>query len=124
MRLVGVYERVRLELTVAEPLLQVAPVDDAEDQDNVVAINQVIHHAVVTDPQPMEGVRRAADGLGRFGAPRVRSGSGPRKLEQRAAQSVADVAWQPFERPSGRGRELDAVRPQPSCSRELVLPRA
>jgi hypothetical protein len=53
-------------LSASKPALQFGSIDDAEHQQHVVVVNDVVHHAVVADPQAMEGVVGATDGLDRL----------------------------------------------------------
>jgi hypothetical protein len=50
-------------LPVPKPALQVCSIHDAEYQDHTVGVDDVVHHAVVTDAHPMEGVAGPTDGL-------------------------------------------------------------
>jgi hypothetical protein len=43
-------------LSAAEPALQVGSVHVAEHQDHAVAVDEVVHHAVVADTQSVEAV--------------------------------------------------------------------
>jgi hypothetical protein len=50
-----------LESTASEPAFEVAAVDDAEDEEDAVVGDEVVHDSVVADAESAEGVCVAAD---------------------------------------------------------------
>jgi hypothetical protein len=50
-------------VALPQPLFQVFPVDDPEDQDHLVGVIDLIHESVVTDAHPQERIFAALDCL-------------------------------------------------------------
>ena len=111
-------------LSGPEPALQVGSIDDAEHQDNVVSVDDVVHHAVVADAQPVEGVVGPADGLD--GLARDTSGAGDvmRKSLEGASDAITISVTELLELPGRRLREPDVVGGQSMSSRPTVRPLA
>jgi hypothetical protein len=57
-----------------EPAFEVTAVNDAEDEEDLVGRDKVVHHAVVADAEAVEGVSLAADRLDLLAADPVGSG--------------------------------------------------
>ena len=90
------------ELPTPEPALQVASIDDAEHQDRAVVVDDVVHHAVVADTQPVEGVVGATDGLDRPPRDSARAGHVLRESLECPADAIAVGVTDLLELP-GRG---------------------
>jgi hypothetical protein len=97
-----------LESTASEPAFEVAAVDDAEDEEDAVVGDEVVHDSVVADAESAEGVCVAADCLCLLAADAASSGCcggelfevGTDALPQRACRSrkferhlVAACGW-------------------------------
>ena len=97
---------------------------DPEDEQDLIGTEHVVHHAVVADPQPVEGV---AGAMHRFhGLPldpadlrRV-----PCQFLERARQTSANLGSELPERLRCGGAELDAIRVQVSSDMLTVRPWA
>ena len=48
---------------VAKPYLKVTAIDDAQHEDHVVFLDDVQHHSVVANSQPLEGITGATNRL-------------------------------------------------------------
>ena len=51
---------------LAQPLLKILTVDDAQDQDNAGRVNDLVHDPIVPDAHSQELVLRALDSLDQF----------------------------------------------------------
>lgn len=78
-------------LPIAEPRLELAPVDDPEDEHHAVCVDHVEHDAIVADAQPVEGVASAADRLDRLPANPSRCRGIRRQPLERASDTAACV---------------------------------
>lgn len=111
-------------LSAPEPPFQVGSVDDAEHQDHVVCLDDVAHHAVVADTQPIEGVVGAADGLDRLAGEAFRAGHVTRKALECAADAITVCITELLESSKRRPREPDLVGSQSMSSSLTVRPFA
>src|SRR6266511_130698 len=50
-------------LAGSEPAFEVAAVDNAEHEEDAIFADEVVHHEVVADAEPVEGVCVSADGF-------------------------------------------------------------
>jgi hypothetical protein len=76
-------------LSGSEPALEVAAVDDAEHEEDVVFVGEVVHDAVVANAEPVEGLCLPADGLHLFAADAAGFGCGGGELFEAGADSLA-----------------------------------
>jgi hypothetical protein len=76
---------------VADPPLELAPVDDPQDQDHVLILDDVVHDPMIADPQPVKGVPRPLDRLDRLPADATGTGDIDRQLLQRLADALLGV---------------------------------
>jgi hypothetical protein len=111
-------------LPAPEPALQVRSIDDAEDRDHTVGLDEVVHHAVIADPQSVEGVRGPTDGLDR----RAGYASGTCDIARESSEGVADAlpacVIELLGSPRGRTGEPDLAGAQPRSSSLTVCPFA
>jgi len=63
-------------LAGSEPAFEVAAMDDAEDEKDVVVGDEVVHDAVVADAEAVEGIGLATDRLDLLGANAASCGCG------------------------------------------------
>ena len=94
--------------------------NDSEDEDDAVLVENVVHGAVVADPQPVEGIAGAAHRLHGLPLDSANLGSVPRELLERPNHPSANVGFELPERLLRRGAELDAVRVQVRSDRLTV----
>lgn len=83
--------------------------DDAEDQNDSFLFQDVIHDAVVTNTQSMEGVCDALDRLRRLAPDAPGFSNAGCELLQSGAHSSPDIRRQLLEHPDSGGCELDVV---------------
>jgi hypothetical protein len=111
-------------LSVTEPTLQVGSVQDAEHQDHVIALDEVNHHAVVTDTQTMERVLSPMDGLDRL----AWYASGTSDVMREPGEGVSDAlpacVIKLLELPRRRTGEPDLIGAQTRSSSLTVRPLA
>lgn len=98
--------------------------DDPEDEQDLIGIEHVVHHAVVADSQPVEGVAGAMHGLHDLPLDSADPCSVLRQFLERARQTSAGLGSELPERLRCGGAELDAVRVQVSSERLTVRPSA
>lgn len=96
--------------------------DDAEDQDDSIGFEHVVHDAVVTHAQAVEGVGGAVQRLHRLALDSADPSRVPRKLLERANESRTNLWRELLERVRRGGAELDAIRVQVSSDRLTVRP--
>jgi hypothetical protein len=99
----------RLGLSGSEPPFEVAAVNDAEDEEDAVFADEVVHDAVVADAEPVEGVCLSADGFHSFAADAAGSGSGGGELFEAGADALAQRRWQFLVGAFSGGREAYLV---------------
>jgi hypothetical protein len=109
---------------VAEPPLEVAPVDDAEHGDDTVVVDHVVHDAKVADPESMKRISSAPDGLD----PLATDATGVTDIDRQPLQRFPDtrprVGRELFEGSSRPRRQPDIVCRQGRSPRPTVSPRA
>jgi len=99
-------------------------VDDSEHEEDAVFADDVVHDAVVADPEPVEGVRLSADRLDLLAADTPAGGCGGGELFEAGADSLAQRGWQLLVGALGGGREADRVGvAQPISPSGLERPR-
>jgi hypothetical protein len=99
-------------------------VDDAEDEEDAVLADEVVHDAVVADAEPVEGVCLSADGFYPLAADAAGSGCGGGELFEAGADALAQRGWQLLVGAFGGGREAYLVGlAQALSSSGLVRPR-
>jgi hypothetical protein len=111
-------------LPAAEPALQFGPIDDAEDQDHALAVDDVIHHAVVADTQTMERVLGPTDGLDRLAWYASGSTDVVRESSEGVPDAISVCVIELLVLPRGRTGEPDLVGAQSRSSRLTVRPLA
>ena len=89
--------------------------DDAEDEQDVVVGDEVVHDPVVADAEAVERVRLSADRLHLVAADAAGSGCCGGELLKAAANSLPRWRW--LERALGGRCELDLVRAAQARSR-------
>ena len=109
---------------VPQPTLEVPTVNDPEDEDHPIVHQHVVHHAVVTDPEPVERVRDPLDRLDRLAADPTRRGDLGRELLERSPDPGSLLRGKLLESADGSRREFDRERRQSSAPRLVVLPLA
>ena len=113
-----------LGLAGSEPAFEVAAVDDAEHEQDVVVGDEVVHDPVVADAQPVECVGLAADRLDLLAADAAGLGGGVGELLEARADSLPRWRRQLLERAFGGRGEPDLVRAAQAMSRSgLERPR-
>src|SRR5438874_1632434 len=114
----------RSGLAGSEPALEVAAVDDAEDEEDAILVDEVVHDAVVADAEPVEGVRLSSDRFHPLAADAAGSGCGGGELFEAGADALARRGWQFLVGAFGGGREAHLVGlAQPMSSSGLERPR-
>jgi hypothetical protein len=116
--------RTTASLPRAEPVLEVAPVDDPEDEHDTVRVDDVIHDPVVAHAESMEFVVHAPQRLDALAADAPTTGNGRRQPFQRTSDAGSDLGRKLLERARRSGSERDAKRRQASSARSTVLPAA
>ena len=91
--------------------------DDAEDEQDVVVGDEVVHDPVVADAEAVERVRLSADRLHLFAADAAGFGCCGGELLKAAANSLPRWRWQLLERALAGRCELDLVRAAQARSR-------
>jgi hypothetical protein len=84
-------------------------VDDAEDEEDAVGGDEVVHDAVVADTQAMKAVRLSVDRLDLLAADAAGSGCCMGELLEACADAVAQRRWQFLIGALGGGCEPDLV---------------
>jgi hypothetical protein len=74
-------------LSIAKPELQIAPMNDSQDQENTILLNDVVHDPVVPHPQSMERVGTPSDRLHSLAAHAAGGGS----VGGKALKSIANT---------------------------------
>lgn len=91
---------------------------DAEDENDAVFVDHVVHDAVVTNPEAMERVRDTPDGLHLLATDTPAGRRLLREPFERLAKPGADIIGQLPEGPGSRRRQLDLIgRQRRSLSR-------
>lgn len=98
--------------------------DDPEHKNHTILLDHVVHHAVIADSEPMEGISRPLDGLDRLSTNPTLPCGFRRELLEGVGDALPDVCRELLEGSDGRGRQLDAVGFQASSVRLVVRPRA
>jgi hypothetical protein len=80
-------------LAGSEPAFEVAAVDDAEDEEDTVVGDEVVHDAVVADAQAVEGVGLSADRLYLLAADAAGAGSCGGELLEAGTDPLAQRRW-------------------------------
>lgn len=111
-------------LSAAEPTLQVGAVDDAEHQDHVVALDDVIHHTVVADTQSVERVFGPTDGLHRLAWYASGMGDVTSESGEGATDAIPVCGIELLESPRGRTGEPDLVGAQSRSTSLTARPLA
>jgi hypothetical protein len=99
-------------------------VHDAEDQDHLIFVDDVVHDPVVPDPKSVERVADTADGLDGLAADASLVRSVTRQPLERVPNPCPDLVRQFPESSDRRWRQLDAVGDQPKPFRLVVRPLA
>ena len=107
-------------LPATEPAVQIRSIDDAEHQDHVVCVDDVVHHAVVADAQPVEGIVGAMDRLDGLAGDAPGLDDVTREPLERSPDAVAVSVTELLELASRRPRELDPVGGQSRSSSPTV----
>jgi hypothetical protein len=74
-------------LSGSEPAFEVAAVDDAEDEEDAIVVDEVVHDAVVADAEPVEAVCLSADRLDLLAADAAGFGCGGGELFETGADA-------------------------------------
>ena len=111
-------------LSAAEPALQISAIHDSEHQDHAVAVDDVIHHTVVADPQTMERIVCPTDGLDRLAWYASGTTDVVRESSEGVPKAVPVCVIELLELPCGRTGEPDLVGAQSRSSRLTVRPLA
>lgn len=90
----------------------------------MVCVDDVVHHAVVADAQPVEGVVDAVDGLDGLACDTPGTGDVTRESPECSADALAVSIAELLELAGRRPRELDLVGGQSSSSSLTVRPFA
>jgi hypothetical protein len=99
-------------------------VDDAEDEENAVVGDEVVHDAIVADPESVKGVCVAADRLHLLAANAAGSGRGFGELLKAGADPLPRRRRQLLEDALGSRGESDLVAISQAMSRSgLERPR-
>ena len=93
---------------------------DPEDEHHALALDHVVHHPVVANPEPVEGVRRPLDRLHGLAADPPRRRGILRELLERARDPRSGRRVQLLECPERGRRELDVVGTQLTSSSLVV----
>ena len=111
-------------LASSKPALEVAAVDDAEDEKDVILRNEVVHDAVVADAETVKGVGLAADRLHLLAANATRLARCFGELFEADSDPRLQRCRQPLERALGSRTESDLVTLAQAMSRSgLARPR-
>ena len=98
--------------------------DDAENEQDAVVGDEVVHDSVVADAEAVEGVGLAADRLHLFAVDAAGSGLGLGELFEAGAEPFPQRGRQLLEVALSGGREPDFVGPAQAMSRsDFVRPR-
>src|SRR5688572_31548055 len=97
---------------VSDPAFEITSVNHAQDEDDAVPVENVVHDPVVADPQPVERIVRAANRF--YGLPLDSADPGcvTCKLLEGPRDSSANLSIELPERLGCGGAELDAIRVQ------------
>ena len=79
--------------------------DDAEDEEDAVLVDRVVHDAVVADAEPAEGVRLSVDRFHPLAADTAASSGCSCELFEAGAEAPAQRWWQFLVGPFGGRRE-------------------
>lgn len=109
-------------LSAAEPALQIGAVHDAKHQDHAVALDDVIHHAVVADTQSVERVISTTDGLRRLAWHACGTGGVMSESGEGVPDAISDCVIELLELPCSRAGEPDLVGGQSRSSSLTVRP--
>ncbi len=82
----------------------------------MVGVDDVVHHAVVADAQPVEGIVSAMDGLHGLAGDASGTDDVMRESLERSADAIAVSVTKLLELPDRRPRELDLVGGQSRSS--------
>jgi len=107
-------------LSAPKPALQVGSIHDAEHQDHMVSVDDVVHHAIVADAQPVEGVVSPADRFDGLAGDASGPGDVSREPLKGSTDTIAISATELPELPHRRLREPDLVGSQSISSRLTV----
>jgi len=99
-------------------------VDDAENEQNPIFLDHVVHDSVVADAEPMEGVGDATDRLDGLAPDSPRSGGVIRELLECGLNPCPRLWRELLQRTLDGGGELDLVRFQSRSFRLVVRPLA
>lgn len=83
--------------------------DDPKDENDAVVVEDVIHHAVVADSQPVEGVAHTLDRLDSLPADAARTRCTDGELLESLPDPVLLLGDELLEGSGRRRRQLDAV---------------
>ena len=86
----------------SEPPFQIAPVDDPQHEEHVISRNDVVHHAIVADAEPMKRIRCAPNRSHALPADSSDSGCISRELVEARYDSGPNRAGKLLERARGR----------------------
>jgi len=109
-------------LSAPEPALQVGSIHDAEYHDHVIGVDDVVHHAMVSEAHPMEGVIGPTDGLDGLAGDASGVGDVARESLEGSTDTFAVSVSKLLELPHRRLRESDLVGGQ-SRSSSLTVRR-
>lgn len=98
--------------------------DDAEDQHRLIGVDDVVHDAVFTDPQPVKRIPTRLNRLHRLAANPAGAGGVRREFLERSPDLRTAIGWQLLERLCRRRTEFDAEAIQPRSSSLVVRPLA
>lgn len=94
--------------------------DDAEDQNDSISFEHVVHDAVVADAEAVEGVGGAMQRLHGLALDPAHASRVPRQLLERTDESRTNLRRELMERLRRGGAELDAIRVQVRSDRLTV----
>ena len=97
---------------------------DAEDEDDAGLVDDVVHDAVVADPQPVEGIAGTMHGLHGLAFDSADLRRTARELLERQSDPSTNAGFSLPEGLCRRGTELDAICVQVRSDRATVRPSA
>ena len=98
--------------------------DDAQDQDDSIFVDHVVHDPVIADAQSMKGVSHTADGLDRLATDTPGLGDVRRELQQTQPDPRSRFGIKLLEDLGRRRRQPDVVGGQTRVSSATARPPA
>lgn len=97
---------------------------DSENEDDVVLLDDVVHHAIIAYAKSVERIADPADGFDGLAADASLACSVTRQFLERVPDPCPDFDRQLVEGSGRRWRQFDAVRRQLKSARLVVRPLA